>query len=153
MAGDIFERAIVRLEPWGADDVSVLQRLLSDSGMMEHLGGPMSVDEIVVRQQRYERLRATSEGEMFKIVEVVTGAGVGSIGYWERETSEGTVRDGLAGVASLPRTGRRDERDRTGNRTGEDGSEASIPRGLPLSRQRGLEHDLPQAWLRARRDP
>src|SRR5207248_3554648 len=59
--------------------------------MMEHLGGPMSPEQIVERQQRYERLPGTGKGRMFKIVEAATGKSVGSVGYWERESSEGQV--------------------------------------------------------------
>lgn len=59
--------------------------------MMEHLGGPMSAEKIIERQQGYERLPATGKGRMFKIVEAATGESVGSVGYWERECSEGQV--------------------------------------------------------------
>jgi RimJ/RimL family protein N-acetyltransferase len=76
--GDIFDRASVRIEPWGEGDLPLLQKCLGDPAMMEHLGGPMSAEKIVERQLRYERLPATGES-------------VGSIGYWERESSEGHV--------------------------------------------------------------
>ena len=29
-----------RIEPWGEDDLPLLDRLLGDPAMMEHLGGP-----------------------------------------------------------------------------------------------------------------
>jgi RimJ/RimL family protein N-acetyltransferase len=89
--GVIFDRASVRIEPWGEGDLPLLQKCLGDPAMMEHLGGPMSAEKIIERQQRYERLPATNKGRMFKIVEAATGESVGSVGYWERESSEGQV--------------------------------------------------------------
>ena len=89
--GDIFDRARVRIEPWGDGDLPLLQNCLGDPAMMEHLGGPESPEKIVERQRRYERLPGTGEGRMFKIVEAATGESVGSVGYWERESSEGQV--------------------------------------------------------------
>jgi RimJ/RimL family protein N-acetyltransferase len=89
--GDIRGSASVRIEPWGLGDLPLLQKCLGDPAMMEHLGGPMSADEIVERQQRYEQLPDKGKGRMFKIVDAATGEGVGSVGYWERESSEGLV--------------------------------------------------------------
>ena len=70
--GDIFDRASVHIEPWGEGDLSLLQKCLGDPAMMEHLGGPMNPEQIVERQQRYERLPGTGKGRMFKIVEAAT---------------------------------------------------------------------------------
>ena len=81
----------VRIEPWGEGDLLLLQKCLGDPAMMEHLGGPMSAESIADRQRRYERLPATGTGRMFRIVEAATGEGLGSVGYWERESSEGLV--------------------------------------------------------------
>lgn len=83
--------ASVHIEPWGEGDLPLLQACLGDPAMMEHLGGPMSAEAIVRRQERYERLPGTGQGEMFKIVETATGEDAGSVGYWERESSEGKV--------------------------------------------------------------
>jgi RimJ/RimL family protein N-acetyltransferase len=74
----------VRIEPWGTDDLPLLERLLGDPLMMEHLGGPESPEQIAARQGRYERMRA-DQGRMFKIVEATTAEGAGWVGYWERE--------------------------------------------------------------------
>src|SRR5205823_8219780 len=57
----------------------------------QNLGGPERPEKIVERQKRYERLPGTGKGRMFKIVETATGESVGSVGYWERESSEGQV--------------------------------------------------------------
>ena len=80
-----------RIEPWAAADLPLLEKLMGDPAMTEHLGGPESREKIVDRQKRYERLPGTGKGRMFRIVEVATGESVGSVGYWERESSEGQV--------------------------------------------------------------
>jgi len=71
----------VRLEPWGERDLPLLQELLSDPAMMEHLGGPESAEKIAQRQERYER----PDSKQFKIVDEASGEGVGWVGYWERD--------------------------------------------------------------------
>jgi RimJ/RimL family protein N-acetyltransferase len=75
--------ATVTLEPWSSGDLPLLERLLGDPRMTEHLGGPESPEKLRERQARFER--AEHGDRMFKIVEVARGAGVGSIGFWTRE--------------------------------------------------------------------
>ena len=74
----------VRIEPWGEDDLPLLQKLLGDPAMTEHLGGPESPEKLAERQARYERIGETGTGRMFKIVDEETGERVGSVGYWEK---------------------------------------------------------------------
>ena len=69
---------MVRLEPWGAGDLPLLERLLGDPAMMEHLGGPETPEKIADRQAKYEQ-----RSDQFKIV--TEGEGVGWIGFWEME--------------------------------------------------------------------
>jgi RimJ/RimL family protein N-acetyltransferase len=71
----------VHLEPWAVGDLALLEKLLGDPTMTEHLGGPESPEKLAERQKRYE---APGSG-MFKIVDDATGAPVGSVGFWERE--------------------------------------------------------------------
>lgn len=71
---------MVRLVPWSSTDRPLLEQLLGDPVMMEHLGGPESPEKIADRQARYE---APNSG-MFKIIDCDTGAAVGSVGYWEK---------------------------------------------------------------------
>ncbi|HTT30839.1 MAG TPA: GNAT family N-acetyltransferase [Solirubrobacteraceae bacterium] len=73
----------VTLEPWGSGDLPLLERLMGDPRMTEHLGGPESPEKLRERQQRYERLEGGDR--MFKIVEVASGAGVGSVGFWAKD--------------------------------------------------------------------
>ena len=88
-----------RLEPWGEGDEPLLQRLLGDPVMTEHLGGPESPEKIADRHERYLNAKP-GEVEMFKVVDE-SGVGVGSVGYWERDDAdEGKVFE--TGWAVLP---------------------------------------------------
>ncbi|HXN03911.1 MAG TPA: GNAT family N-acetyltransferase [Candidatus Acidoferrum sp.] len=72
------------LEPWGPDDLPLLEQLLGNTVMMTHLGGPETPEKIAERHQRYQRLGDLGAGRMFKIVDDASGDGVGSVGYWPR---------------------------------------------------------------------
>lgn len=54
--------AAVHLEPCGAGDLHLLERLLDDPVMMEHLGGPESPEKIAERHGRYQRMGAAGTG-------------------------------------------------------------------------------------------
>jgi RimJ/RimL family protein N-acetyltransferase len=75
--------ATVTLEPWGAGDLPLLERLMGDPRMTGHLGGPEGPDKLRERQARYEGLEGGDR--MFKIIDVPTGSGVGSVGFWTKE--------------------------------------------------------------------
>jgi RimJ/RimL family protein N-acetyltransferase len=75
--------AAVTLEGWGSGDLTLLERLMGDPRMTEHLGGPESPQELRGRQARYERLAGGDR--MFKILDLESGAGVGSVGFWTKE--------------------------------------------------------------------
>ena len=68
----------IAIEPWAEDDLPLVQALLGDPVMMEHLGGPEDPDKIVARHRRY-----LGDPGIFKIV--VDGVGAGWVGYWEHE--------------------------------------------------------------------
>ncbi len=72
----------VALQPWSAEDLPLLEKLLGDPGMMAHLGGPETPEQIARRHQRYLQLPETDH--MFKIVSSATSEPLGSIGYWEK---------------------------------------------------------------------
>ena len=74
----------MRLEPWGPGDQALLEALLGDPEMMEHLGGPETPEAIAKRHERYVAQGEPGEGRQFRIVDAATGAGVGWVGYWER---------------------------------------------------------------------
>ena len=73
----------VTLEPWGSGDLPLLERLMGDPQMTEHLGGPESAEKLRARQGRYEHLEGGDR--MLKIVDAASGAGVGSVGFWTKE--------------------------------------------------------------------
>jgi RimJ/RimL family protein N-acetyltransferase len=79
----------VALRPWSEGDLGLLQRLLGDPRMMEHLGGPEAPEKIVRRHARY--LAIGDAGEMFVITIGPDGDVAGSIGYWEKEWRGETV--------------------------------------------------------------
>jgi RimJ/RimL family protein N-acetyltransferase len=72
---------LVRLEPWGREDIALLERCVGEESMMRHLGGAESTEKIAERQGRYEQ---PGSGQ-FKIVQQAGGEGVGWVGYWDRE--------------------------------------------------------------------
>lgn len=81
--------ARVILKAWASADLPLLERLMGDPLMTEHLGGPESPDKLRERQGRYERLEGGDR--MFKIVELASGAGVGSVGFWTKDWREEQV--------------------------------------------------------------
>ena len=90
------QAAIIRIEPWGKPDLPLLQKCLADPVMMEHLGGPESMEKIAERQARYEK----PGSRQFKIVDEATGEGAGWVGYWEREWQDNDVYE--IGWAVIP---------------------------------------------------
>ena len=69
----------IRLEPWGEDDLLLVEKLMGDPEMTTHLGGPESPEKLAERHERY--LRANdSKARMLKIVDDGTGEAVGSVG-------------------------------------------------------------------------
>ena len=74
----------IQLLPWSEGDLSLLEKLLGDPEMMEHLGGPESQEQILRRHQRYIHLPESGTDHMFKIVWGPSGEGVGNVGYWRK---------------------------------------------------------------------
>jgi RimJ/RimL family protein N-acetyltransferase len=81
--------ATVTLEPWSSTDLPLLKRLMGDPRMTVHLGGPESPAKLRERQSRYEHLEGADR--MFRIVDVESGAGVGSVGFWTKEWRDAEV--------------------------------------------------------------
>ena len=75
----------VRIEPWGKDDFSLLEKTVGDPQMMVYLGGPESAEKMAERQVKFEELADSGAGRMFKIVDEATGEAVGSVGYWDKD--------------------------------------------------------------------
>ena len=83
--------SVILLQPWSQEDLLLLQKLLGEPDMMEHLGGPESQEQILRRHQRYLRLHESDTDYMFKIVLHQNGEGVGSVGYWRKTWRERAV--------------------------------------------------------------
>lgn len=69
----------VRLVRWGDGDFGLLERLLGDPVMTEHLGGPEDAEALRKRQRRYVEAAAA-----FKVVDA-DGTDVGWVGFWDHE--------------------------------------------------------------------
>ena len=91
----------VRLEPWGHADLALLQALVGDPAMMEHLGGPESPEAVAERQARYV---APGSGS-YRVVDAATGDGVGWVGVWPRGWRDEPI--GEVGWSVLPAWQRR----------------------------------------------
>ena len=74
----------VDIRPWSDNDLPLLERLMGDPVMTEHLGGPETQDAIRRRHDRYRVSSASGTGPMFAIVVGPDRVAAGSIGYWER---------------------------------------------------------------------
>lgn len=86
------ERQIeVGIRPWSDADLPLLERLMGDPAMTEHLGGPETLSKIRERHERYCRLADSGKGRMFVIVVGPSQVPVGSIGYWEKVWRDQTV--------------------------------------------------------------
>jgi RimJ/RimL family protein N-acetyltransferase len=97
VSGEAQSRPAIRIEPWSAEDLDLLELCVGEESMMRHLGGPESAEKIAERQARYEQ---PGSGQ-FKIVELAGGEGVGWVGYWEREWQGEQVYE--IGWAVIPR--------------------------------------------------
>jgi RimJ/RimL family protein N-acetyltransferase len=84
---------IVRLAPWGEDDLPLLVRLNAPE-MTEHLGGPETEEQVLLRHQRYVAAARSgivrdSDREyhafIFKAVFEPDGVDVGNVNFWDRE--------------------------------------------------------------------
>jgi RimJ/RimL family protein N-acetyltransferase len=102
MTRDSAKRATIRLEPWGRDDLPLLELCVGEESMMRHLGGPESAAKIAERQARYER---PGSGQ-FKIVLLPGEEPAGWVGYWERAWQrEQTYEIGWAVIPQVQRRG------------------------------------------------
>jgi RimJ/RimL family protein N-acetyltransferase len=79
-------RAEVHIERWSAADHDLLTALNGDPAMMAHLGGPETPGKIAERQARYE-----AASDAYRIVDAVTGAGAGWVGFWGSEGLDGAA--------------------------------------------------------------
>ena len=74
----------VKIRLWSEEDLPLLQHLMGDPKMTEHLGGAESSEKIQQRHTKYCNLCNTNTGKMFAILYGEQDIPVGSIGYWEK---------------------------------------------------------------------
>ena len=80
----------VTIRPWAEGDLWLLERLLGDAAMTEHIGGPESPQKLRDRHGRY--LEAVADGEcLFAIVVGSDQAAVGWVGLWDSDWEGGSV--------------------------------------------------------------
>ena len=75
----------VDIRPWSEGDLPLLERLMGDPTMTEHLGGVEAPEKIRQRHERYWRNNDSEKGSMFVIVVGPERIAADSIGYWEKE--------------------------------------------------------------------
>src|SRR5574341_1527393 len=80
----------ITIRPWTAGDLPLLERLMGDPAMTEHLGGPETREKIRERHRRYLS-GDMDKGRMFAIIVGPERTRAGSIGYWERGWRDQTV--------------------------------------------------------------
>ena len=79
------EHITVDIQPWSERDLALLERLMGDPAMTDHLGGPETPQKIRERHERYCRGDQSGPASMFVIVVGAERAAAGSIGYWQKE--------------------------------------------------------------------
>jgi RimJ/RimL family protein N-acetyltransferase len=94
--GDLFDGRVAHIEPWGAGDLPLLEKL-NDPEMTKHVGGPETREKLVDRRSRYEK----ADSRQYKTVVEAGGDGLGWVGYWETTWHDQPVRE--IGWAVLPR--------------------------------------------------
>jgi hypothetical protein len=138
----------VRLEPFTDGDLPLLEQLLGDPAMTEHLGGPESPEKLAERLERYVR----PGSGMYKIVDDETGEALGSVGFWEREwRGEQVFETGWSVLPAFQGRGIAAGGDGGGGGAGGGRRTPPLHARLPVGGQRAVERDLPQARLRAAR--
>ncbi len=78
----------MRIEPWGEEDLPLLQRTVGDPEMTRYIGGPESEEALADRHAGYVKDAVSGDGRMFKIIDEASGQAVGTVGYWDREDSD-----------------------------------------------------------------
>jgi RimJ/RimL family protein N-acetyltransferase len=74
--------ADVELRAWTLADLWLMERLLGDPAMTEHIGGPESAERIRERLEDYQQIGDPDAGRMFVITLGPQRLAVGSIGFW-----------------------------------------------------------------------
>ncbi|WHY64684.1 hypothetical protein [Neobacillus sp. SuZ13] len=88
---------IIQIKHWEDNDLDLLFRI-NAPGIMQHLGGPESKEQIFKRQKRF--LELGNRGRMFSIILLPELESVGSVGYWQTTWNNESVYE--TGRSILP---------------------------------------------------
>jgi RimJ/RimL family protein N-acetyltransferase len=72
------------LRPWQPDDLPLMQAIMGDPRMTEHLGGPESSEKLQSRLERYVRIGTAGNDRMYVIAIGSERIPCGSVGFWEK---------------------------------------------------------------------
>jgi RimJ/RimL family protein N-acetyltransferase len=75
----------IDLRPWREDDLPLMQTIMGDPLMTEHLGGPESPEKLRSRLDRYIHGSIAGNDHMSVIVIGPDRLAAGSVGYWEKQ--------------------------------------------------------------------
>lgn len=81
----------INLRPWSEADLTLLQQLMGDPAMTEHIGGPETPEKIRKRHERYYQGSDSDRDRMFVILVGSEKLAAGSIGYWEKTWQGQTI--------------------------------------------------------------
>ncbi len=65
------EKNLIELRLWSEADLPLLEQLMGDPVMTEHLGGPETPEKILKRHERYCQSSRTGKDLMFAIISVL----------------------------------------------------------------------------------
>ncbi len=80
----------VSLQPWTEADLPLLERL-NAPGMMTHLGGPETAEQLATRHRRYVEAANLDSTYVFSIIVDPGHLAVGQVAFWERSWREEDV--------------------------------------------------------------
>lgn len=81
----------VSVRPWSNEDFPLLQWLLGDPAMTDHIGGPETEAQLRDRHARYCAIGKPGTGQMYAVVVGPEKFAAGSVGYWPREWRDAQV--------------------------------------------------------------
>ena len=113
---------------WSESDLPLLERLLGDPAMTEHLGGPEPPEKIRERHARYCSDSQAGIEPQFVIVIGGEKVAAGWIGYWEREWKGQLVLEmGWSVLPEFQGHGVAHAGSQPGGGTGAGGKETALP--------------------------
>ena len=141
----------VALRPWATGDLDLLQRLLGDPRMTEHLGGPEAPDKIVKRHERYLAMTGPGPDLRHHHRPGAPGSRFHRVLGDARLVGRNGLGDGLLGPARIPGSGRRDAGHGPRHRARRGGRDPQVDPRVPVGGQRAIQCRVSQGGLHAPR--